>query len=251
MRKLIFLALIASASAAHAAPVNRASPQASPKSAPSPKIAPSVLYDFKGIPLEISLEEFRSRPHPDRANDTKTVCSGEKVNQSGFFTMMEPLQVTIFDEVEKAMGVVKCIWLTTREDRSTYTRAGEVVPLELAGSGYGSRNYSFSFVADPKDGVMRLYQVEAVSNRNAFNDVVQALTGKWGAPKLANDVVQNKMGASFPQVTASWSNPAASITTIDRWNKIDEMVILVVHNRLSGMIADAKSAKKASIPNSI
>lgn len=249
MRAIIFLALIANSSSIHAAPVKMAAVKVVPKSVAAPKEVPSVLYDFKGIPLEISLDEFRARPHPDGNSNAKTICTGEKIKR--FSSSMEPYQVSIYNDVEKSQGVVKCIWVTVNDNKSTYVYAGDVVSLSLAGSGYGSRDYSFSFVRDPKDGVMRLYEIEAVSNRNAFNDVVQGLTGKWGAPKLVNDTVQNKMGANFPQVTAIWANPAASITTVDRWSKVDEMAILVVDARLSGLISAAKAAKKASIPNSI
>ena len=249
MRAIVILALIIGSTPLQAAPVRKAATKVAPKSAPSPKAVPSVLYDFKGVPLEISLNEFRARAHPDGSGNAKTICTGEKIKR--FSSMTEPYQVSIYDDVEKSLGVVKCVWVAANENKGTYTYAGDIVSLALAGSGYGSNDYSVSFIKDPKDGVMRLYEIKAVSNRNAFDDVVQGLTGKWGAPKLVNDTVQNKMGATFPQVTAIWSNPAATITTIDRWSKVDEMIILVVDTRLSELVSTAKSAKRASIPNAI
>lgn len=227
-----------------AAPAKRAAP-AAPKQEP----VPSVLYDFKGVPLGITIDEFRARPHPDGAADAKVICTGEKILR--FRVLSEPFQVAIYDDVEKALGMKKCVWVTTKEDKAKYTYAGEVVSLALAGSGYGSRDYEFSFVPDPRDGVLRLFKVKAVSNRNAFSDVLQGLTGKWGVPKLVNGTVQNKMGATFPETTALWTNPAASITVIDRWTKVDEMVILLSENRLGTIVQQAKDAKKATIPNAI
>lgn len=249
MRAIVILALIIGSTPMQAAPVRKAAAKVAPKAAPSPKAVPSVLYDFKGVPLEISLDEFRTRAHPDGNANARAICTGEKIKR--FSSMTEPFQVSIYDDVEKSLGVVKCVWVASSENKAAYTYAGDVVSLTLAGSGYGSNDYSFSFIRDPKDGVMRLYEIEAVSNRNAFDDVVQGLTGKWGAPKLVNDTVQNKMGATFPQVTAIWSNPAATITTVDRWSKVDEMIILVVDTRLNELVSAAKAAKKASIPNSI
>jgi hypothetical protein len=226
-----------------------APPAKPPAKAPAkPVSAPAKLYDFKGVPLEISLDDFRRLPHPDGTANSRVLCTGEKVAITSTYSS-EPTDVMLFDEVERTLGVRKCIWVSTAAE--SYRRAGDRQSLSLAGSGYGTIEYNFSFVPDPKDGVMRLYQFYGVSNRNAASDVVEALTTKWGAPKIVNDKVQNRMGASFDQVTALWNNPAASITVQDRWTKIDNMAILVTSNRLADVVKRAKDAKKAAVPNPI
>lgn len=248
MRRALLATACLTATIAHAAPAKKVV-RKSPSVAAAPKLVPSVLYDFKGIPLEMSIDEFRQRPHPDGAIDAKVVCTGEKTKS--IVGERELFEVAVYNDVEIALGVKKCVWVTTMEDKKILKYAGQVVSLDLAGSGYGAINYGFSFVPDPKDGVLKLFEIEVISNRNAFSDVVAGLSGKWGRPKLENDTVQNGMGATFPQVTAIWANPAASITTTDRWSKIDQMAILVLDNRLNGILAQAKAAKKASIPNAI
>ena len=244
MRAVVVVMGFGFAVAAAAAPPARAPAKAPAKAT----TAPARLYDFKGVALEISLDDFRRMPHPDGIENSRVLCSGEKVAITSTYSS-EPTDVMLFDEVEKSLGVKRCIWVSTVAE--SYRRAGDTRSLSLAGSGYGTIEYSFGFVPDPKDGVLRLYQFYGTSNRNAASDVIEALTTKWGPPKIVNDKVQNRMGASFDQVTALWTNPAASITVQDRWTKIDNMAILVTSNRLSDVIKRAKDAKKAATQNPI
>lgn len=221
------------------------SPQ-SKKPQPASQPAASKLYDFKGVPLGITLAEFRALPHPD-GGDARVLCTGEKVPITSTYSS-EPVDVMLFDEVEKALGVTKCIWVAQGGDRWL---EGQIKGLNLAGSMYAANQYSFSFMPDPVDRLPRLYRFQGVSNRNAADDVIEALTQKWGAPKLVKDKVQNKMGASFDQLTALWDNPAASILVQDRWTKIDNMVIIFSDKRLTDIYDAAEKAKKQGTPNRI
>ncbi|THD35691.1 MAG: hypothetical protein E7773_10110 [Sphingomonas sp.] len=233
---------IAQTRRAPARPAPKAAP-AAPKPAPAPS-APPRLYDFKGVALETSLEDFRRMPHPD-GTSAKTVCTGEKVGNDRYD--QEPVDVMIFDSIEKSLGVVKCVWVTTNSQYMNGLTAG----LKLAATNYASNEYSFSFIKDPKDGVMRLYEFEGRSNVAVFEDVVEALTGKWGKPVTVAGTVQNKMGASFDQSTSVWSNPLSSITAQSRFSKIDDMAIIMTDTRLLKVVSDARAAKKAATPNAI
>lgn len=223
-------------------------PKATPKAAtPKPAlVAPPRLFDFKGVPLGISLTEFRAMPHPDGAK-ARTICTGEKRQVTKTYSS-EPVDVMVFDTVEKSLGVVKCVWL--HEGGDSYLD-GMTAGLKLAASQYATNDYSFRFLKDPEDGVMRLYQYEGQSNLAAFDDVVEALTGKWGAPKLTEGKVQNKIGNSFDQTTAIWSNPLSTILVQSRFTKIDNMGIIMSHTRLGGVLQHAKDKKKAETPNPI
>lgn len=207
-------------------------------------------FDFKGVPLGISLEDFRARPHPDGTPNTTVACTGEKVRIIGrsAFTASE---TDVYNTDEKSAGVVKCVWVNSVDDPTRYSSKGSVVSLALASSGYGARYYSFSFVPDPSDGSLRLYKIMAESNRNAFSSVVDALTSKYGKPTISTDEVQNKMGASFTQTTALWSNANQSLLAQDRFAKIDDMVIIVTDERLGKPVKDAEAARKAAQPNPI
>lgn len=209
-----------------------------------------VNFDFKGVPLGTSLQEFRARPHPDGKPNTTVACTGEKVKMIGktAFTVSE---TDVYNSDEKAAGVIKCVWVQSVDDPATYSTKGSVVSLALASSGYGARYYSFSFVPDPSDGSLRLYEIMAESNRNAFSSVVDALTSKYGKPTISTDQVQNKMGASFTQTTVLWSNANQSLVAQDRFAKIDDMVIIVTDERLAKPVKDAEAARKAAQPNPI
>lgn len=218
-------------------------PKASP--APKPIAAPPQLYDFKGVALETSLEDFRKLPHPD-GTGAKVVCTGEKVAITSSYSS-EPSQVSIYDEVEKALGVTRCVWISVGQQYGNGSPAG----LSLAGSGYASYYYSFSFIKDPKDGIMRLYHYSGETNVAAFDAITEALSGKWGKPTITTGTVQNKIGNSFDQTTAIWANPLASIMVQSRWSKIDDMVVIMDDTRLSKIVTDAKAAKRAATPNAI
>lgn len=248
IRFVACLALLSAISPAGAAPAKKPLPKAAAKPAPvvtKPAPVPARLYDFKGIPLEISLEEFKAKPHPD-GTPSQVVCTGDKVpNYAG--KLEETYQTAVYGEVEKALGVKRCIYMAT----STYTKSLTESSLGLAASGYGMMSYGFYFIPDPKDGVMRLYKFSGTSNRNAAGDVITAMTGKFGQPNIVTDKVQNKMGASFDHVVATWSNPASVIMVEDRYTKIDDMGIVMLNNRLSKIVSDADAAKKAATPNAI
>ncbi|PZQ94722.1 MAG: hypothetical protein DI533_21570 [Cereibacter sphaeroides] len=123
--------------------------------------------------------------------------------------------------------------------------------LNLAATRYNMTPYGFYFIADPKDGVMRLFRFSGTSVRDAAAEVITAMTGKFGQPHIVTDKVQNKMGASFDHVIATWSNPLSAIIVEDRYSKIDDMGIVMIDTRLSKIINDADAAKKAATPNAI
>ena len=216
------------------------------KAAPTKDVAaaPAKLYDFKGVPLETALDEFRKLPHPD-STAARTVCTGEKVGTS---YASEPVDVMLFDDVEKSLGVVKCIWVGTGGDMFMSDR---IAGLRIVDSGYATNSYSYSFIRDPKDGVMRLFKFEGQTNIAAFDDAVEALTGKYGKPKVSTDTVHNKLGTAFEQTTATWTNSLASLVAQTRWSKTDDMGFLLLDSRLNALVEAAREAKKKSIANPI
>lgn len=246
MRKLLAIVAIGTALPVVAAPL----PSRAPVKAKAPPIAPVAstpgkLYDFKGVALETSLEDFRKLPHPDGA-PASVVCTGEKVAVTRSYSA-EPIGVSVYDETEKALGVKRCLWISTGEGLGSGSTAG----LSLANSGYASYIYSFSFIKDPKDNVERLYRYSGTTNVAAFGPIVGALTGKFGAPVMTKGAVQNRIGNSFDKETASWDNPLSSIAVESRYSKIDDMNVVMKDTRLSKIVSDAVAAKTAATPNAI
>jgi hypothetical protein len=225
-------------------------PSRAPAKAKAPPVTPVAgtpgkLYDFKGVALETSLEDFRKLPHPDGA-PAGVVCTGEKVAVTRSYSA-EPIGVSVYDETEKALGVKRCLWISTGEGLGSGSTAG----LSLANSGYASYSYTFSFIKDPKDNVDRLYRYSGTTNVAAFGPIVGALTAKWGTPVVTKGAVQNRIGNSFDKETAVWSNPLASITIESRYTKIDDMNLVMKDTRLSKIVSDAVAAKTAAKPNAI
>jgi hypothetical protein len=156
----------------------------------------------------------------------------------------------LVDPVEEALGVKKCVWIDTSANPPN-PMGGSVEALGFAGSGYGTYDYSFKFMPDPRDGVMRFYEFEGTSNRNAAGEVIQALTSKYGTPSIDRSTVQNNAGANFDRIIAIWANPVSSISVNDRFEEVDKMGIIVDDARLKDIYLKAKAAKQAATPNGI
>lgn len=208
-----------------------------------------TVFDFKGVPLGISLEDFRRTPHPDGTTAT-VVCTGEKVPVTKNYSS-EPPSVAIYDGIEKSLGVVRCVWIDILGIGEYHFNKGQTASLSLANSGYASYHYSFSFIRDPRDGVMRLYEYSGSTNVAAFAATVKGLSDKWGAPSIKMGTVQNKIGNSFDQEIATWSSSSGSIVVESRWSKIDDMNLTMRDARLSKIIRDARAASDAAKPNAI
>ena len=200
----------------------------------APRAAGST-FDFKGVPLGISYEDFRRLPHPD-GERAQVACTGEKVSSR------EDLRVS--DDVEEQLGVRRCIWVGVDGD-------GGEVPLRIAGTAYTTIAYSFAFVPDPKDGVLRLFKFRGVSIRGAEPVAVDALTAKYGKGKINTGTVQNGFGNHFEQVSAEWSSALGSITAIAPATTTSDMAIIMTDKRLSKFVDDRRATKRAAVPNGI
>lgn len=199
-------------------------------------------YDFKSIPLGITLEEFRKLPHPDGDARSKPMCTGDKVQF--YYEFGERFEVQKFG-VEKELGLVKCVfWGKGYRDRP------EVTGLNLGGGSYGSSKYGFEFMPDGA-GTPRLYEIYVEANLDAADDIVAALTAKYGKPKSIPGTMQTKAGARFDQITHIWANPKSSITMQTRATRIDDMVLLFVHTGLAAQKKALLQSKKDAIPNKI
>ena len=121
----------------------------------------------------------------------------------------------------------------------------------LKSMGDAANHYSYSFIRDPKDGVMRLYEFDGQTNISAFDAAVEALTSKYGKPIIATSTVHNKLGTAFDQTTATWINPLSSLMVQSRWSKTDDMGFLMLDDRLHAIVKAAREQKKASIKTPI
>lgn len=206
----------------------------------------SVLHDFKGVSLGTTLTDFRKMPHPDGKN-AYVVCTGQTVAVSqGSPRRFEPMVVKITDDSEKALGVKRCIWLDPDK-----MALGSSTPLSLGNSGLAAHTYSFSFVVDPSDGMLRMYQYSGSASKSAFEGTVRALTEKWGEPVLGKGRIWQSP-YFVDSETAVWDRELSSIAVESPTRGYEPMTIIMRHKALSKIVADAKAAdKNRPRPNAI
>lgn len=239
------------ASSLYAAPLKPVAKKAMPGKAAH--LAPR-LYDFKGVPLEISLDEFRGRPHPD-GETARVVCTGDKLIENGQPALLSDLAIS---KAEAAIGIKKCAWwgnpyaeLDKLFGRKAPWRSDGTMALKLPVEGYIIGVYTFDFIPDPRDGKMRFYRFFGTSNSKANGDVVEALSAKFGTPRTEVESMQNGLGARFDSATTQWANSLAILTVKERWTEVNKMAIMVTSNRLLKIVADADQKRKAETKNAI
>lgn len=105
---------------------------------------------------------------------------------------------------------------------------------------YGSarpKNYIFSFRGD------RLGIAMVVLATADVDGVIAALMEKYGPPKSDDrGTIQNRMGATFDQRTATWVTPEGRIVATQRASKIDEGQITFTANWFLDEFAKAAPA---------
>jgi hypothetical protein len=176
-------------------------------------------YDFKGIQLGKSQADFRktSSPNPDPRQHGRVLCTGDDKDQIALWTTAD----------ENLSGITKCIFFGSFDLSTGLTLHGEQLALDMGGSKYASYRYSFFFVPDPKDHVPKLYRIMLPTNLGAMEDVIEALTDKFGpATNSSTGVVRNKLGAKFTQKTYTWTNSTSQILVQGPWSEIDDMVVV-------------------------
>jgi hypothetical protein len=152
-------------------------------------------YDFRGIRLGITMQEWRDLPplRQDSPEDGK--CSARTQSWMHHFQIIQ-------DE-EAVAGVVKCLY-------TAY--------IDLGGVGLnnaGDITLSFLPVSD-EGGTLHLYQIAFWDVGTAFDTIVSGLKQKYGPPISCNESSLN----------ATWTSPNSEIeiapvdpldTSISRW----------------------------------
>ena len=212
-----------------------------PKLIPTPNSAAAEPYDFRGIRLGISLNEFRRTPYPDTGRPlddesegplkSHVVCTGDSTATS-YSLINTP-------GYEKDVGVLKCAFY-----KQDLLRPETVLEFDLD----GTRNFSsynlFKFAHDANDEAMKLYQIILMFGINDM--ILDSLSDKFGSPTLIeDDTVQNRMGATFPLKTYFWVNNTSSVVVQSPSG--DEMTILYSLTDLQDYVDKLIETKKHSI----
>jgi hypothetical protein len=189
----------------------------------------NVPFDFKNIKLGTTISEFKTIPIPE----TSKIGMGE--NSESFLVCSDDSRASIYsrtDAVEKKFDGINCEFgYTTQYSpkiKPDYRRARVVVGK------YTSDDYSFKFINGPKDTEPVLYEILFYIHTNAFPNVTSGLIDKFGKPKIKEEKVQNKLGASFSNLIMTWENSSSVITYEQRYTDLET----------SRLIYELKSHKK-------
>lgn len=162
-------------------------------------------FDFKGIPLGISLAEFKNLPVPD-GKAGHPICTDE--DWAPYRKAAVKPGTYLGPSYQK--NVVRCMfWQPSTlgdpaNDGMAFLRLGG--ELDKVGEPFATRDYVFKFADDGK-GTARLYGIIIRAKSEGAAGVISALKEKLGAPVLAQEgTVQNGYGAKFPSATYRWQN---------------------------------------------
>ena len=192
-------------------------------------------FDLRGIKLGVTLSDFRKMPHPD-GQQTKVICTGDPDAKR---------RVLFASDDEDAAGVRVC---NHYEFKKLF--ASSSLPPEWTETSLNVATINvfmtYKFVPDTKRGnEPALYSIIVRSNVTNWNKFWEGYNGKYGKPQsVSNASTQNRAGATFDNVTATWENDQSSITLIKRFSRIDNTYILYEHQRLAAEIKRRVQQKK-------
>lgn len=181
-------------------------------------------YDLRGIKLGMSISEFKKLPHPD-GNDSKVICTGDSKPEG----IRQDYELSVYGDESKA-GVIICNFYLLRPFPT------RLIWLDAQLNVASINAYmKYKFLPDPLRGnELSLYAIIVRSNVAAWEKFWEGYTGKYGPPNHISDApMQNKVGATFDNVVATWDNKISGITLRKRFERIDNSYIFYIHYRLS------------------
>lgn len=197
--------------------------------------------NFKGIPLGITLEQFRATPHPD-GRRAKVQCTGDAHDNLA----VDTLDVEVTDKVEQSVGAIHCVFWSLEPLYS----GGPTGTLGLDIGDSGTIRYVFKFVPD-KAGVKRLYKIEVIAPPDALNGIIDPLTARFGPPEVSSTPVQNLAGATFERKILVWHRDGAVLTVRSPADVVHQMSLIYVDEALSELVETARKQDQAARPNRI
>lgn len=191
---------------------------AAPAIAPAPPPAPPQPYDFKGIKLGISMDEMKGIAFPD------PVYSAEST------------------------PILKCELSKTPEPRRygwcIYYQGKNQALLRLGSSEALTDRASFNFVEDPKDEVLRLYEIRLVADYQGPKTLKSEFTDKFGDP-VYDDVVENPhLDGSGSSAVTVWRNGVSALRLQAPYVSYNNMAVTFSLDRLMAIVnADYDAAQ--------
>lgn len=163
----------------------------------------------------MTLDEFRAMPYPDpsKYRSTTVRCSSDPG-----FDRNGGSSIKVYGP-EAKVGVVRCNFFQPSIIDSLANK-GWVDEANLDVANVRVYHQSFDFFRDGQTAP-RLFRISFRSNMQYWDQFLGAYTEKFGKPSnVLNEMVQNRMGASFDKITATWANKESSIALEQRTCKV-------------------------------
>lgn len=204
------------------------------------------VYDFRGLRLGMSLDEFKSQDHrlvtgSRSQNQLRAVCSGES-DPNGIY-----LNETDF--TLKRLGGVSCSYMDFSEhpyDSGILRWKG----ARIVFPGGLSEIYKLKFAKNRSDEQLRLFDMFFLFDSDSFDDVVIGLTRKFGKHQNLNkELVQNLNGATFENEKYRWENDKGYVMIMRYSNKITKSLLVIADKEISSFYLRERDRMDSSDPS--
>lgn len=167
---------------------------------------------FAGVPLGMTLEDFRQLPYPEESRQTASaVCTGDPLppGKETYFANLRP------DGPLTGIGMTICRYYTPRYDghREYWDEAG----LTLAGAGTYPTAFLFTPLSSDAATSQRLFRIVMRPPANDFDKVHDALETQYGPAQWSRqEHVKNAVGTVLDDPAFTWDGDSSQMVLTKR-----------------------------------
>ncbi len=188
----------------------------------------AIPYSLKNIQLGISLAEFRTLPFPATQRDMQ---SSTNIQRAFCSCDNAPGIPYITNWSRKEFGGLSCEYKRTSGDRVEFGLPADWYDQHLSIANVPCETH-FNFI-DVGGNDYRLYDITAQVDPQAFEEIVDAMSEKYGKPQVSKyTAIHNRMGAEFNQHYVIWKNGSSTIAGMRYGSSIGHGWLNFQHDQL-------------------
>jgi hypothetical protein len=187
-------------------------------------------FRFRGIPLGITLADFRKMTYPDRDQhpDVRLICRGDR-NESSIHQLEERDTSNL-----TRVGAIECRYYKP-------SIAGGLTGWAPYFAGIG--NYGTSFLFTPIDAKLsekaQLFMIRISPNSRHFGELRQTLVAGFGAPAdELKSVFETRAGGKFENIKLIWRNSVSTLSLERFVDTLNGSEVIYFHNDLMQKMID-------------
>jgi len=175
-------------------------------------------FSLKGWQLGDDIETLRASPLPN----TQYSPAHFECSDTSALPSLKP------DDMLAAAGVVRC--------HAVETIGGSVVFSDLSVLGDTPVYADFLFLK------RKLFRIEIYADRSHTNDMLTALSQKYGAPTVRRaGTFQVRSGASFPQEVVTWRHQGQTLTLTSPDAALERLSLIYSDDAASSAVAGSRA----------